>query len=112
MLLEIARTFATMYVGAKLSKDLFNLILKKVMKAPVNLYFDITPMNKIIGYFTGDCDQCDKHLWRALDWSTRTLVDSGSKLILACFFSPWLAVVALVNSWLIWKLSEYTKDGK
>jgi len=56
MLLEIVRTFITMFVGAKLSKDLFDLILKKIMKAPVNLYFDITPMNKIIRYFTGDCD--------------------------------------------------------
>lgn len=56
MLLEIGRTFVTMYVGAKLSKDLFNLILKKIMKAPVNLYFDVTPMSKIAGYFSGDCD--------------------------------------------------------
>ena len=54
LVLDTIRQFITMYVGSRLSKDMFDLVLKRVMKAPVSRYFDITPMSKIIGYFTGD----------------------------------------------------------
>jgi N-acetylglutamate synthase/N-acetylornithine aminotransferase len=68
MLFDMACTFLTMYVGAQLSKDMFSNVLKKVMKAPVNLYFDITPIEKVIGFFTGDIDRCDRHFWGCLEW--------------------------------------------
>lgn len=64
----MACTFATMYIGAQLSKDMFSKILMKVMNAPVNIYFDVTPIEKVIGYFTGDIDRCDRHFWGCLEW--------------------------------------------
>ena len=66
LILDIGRTFVTMFVGARLSKKMFDLALERVMNAPVNLYFDVTPLSKVIGYFTGDMNNCDSHLWRAL----------------------------------------------
>ena len=112
MVLDIGRTFVTMFVGARLSKKMFDLALGKVMNAPVNLYFDITPMSKVTGYFTGDMNNCDSHLWRALQWLTRILVDSVSKISIAVYFSPPLAAMALLSSYVMHRLGEYTKIGK
>jgi len=59
MLLDMICDFAKLYIGSKFSTAMFKLIIKKVMNAPVNLYFDVTPMSKIMGYFTSDIDRCD-----------------------------------------------------
>ena len=83
--LDMACTFATMYIGAQLSKDMFSRILKKVMNAPVNLYFDITPIEKVIGYFTGDIDRCDRHFWGCLEWISHQLVDILTKVAVVIY---------------------------
>jgi len=112
LLLDMASTFLTIYIGSKLQKEMFQSTLKKVMKAPVNLYFDITPMEKVIGYFTGDIDRCDRHFWGCLEWASHTIVGFTTKIIAATYFSPILGVIIAFNSGVVYFYSQYTKLAK
>jgi len=91
---------------------MFNSMLKKVMKAPVNLYFDITPIDKVIGYFTGDIDRCDRHFWGCLEWISHVCVDTITKVGIACYFSPILGVAILLNFGIVHYYSKYTAPTK
>jgi hypothetical protein len=33
------------------SRTFFNMMLERVMHAPINLYFDVTPVGRILGIF-------------------------------------------------------------
>jgi len=43
-----------------MAKKLHSELLERVIKAPVNLYFDITPLGKLIDNFTSDIGRADR----------------------------------------------------
>jgi len=96
LLLDMICDFAKLYVGAQFSKKMFSIILQKIINAPVNLYFDITPMSKIKGYLTSDIDRCDRHFWGYFEWVSNTLIDAVTKIIIASYFSPILGVLIVM----------------
>lgn len=113
MTFDMMCTFLTMYVGAQLSKDMFDNILRKVMRAPVNLYFDVTPIEKVIRYFTGDIERCDRHFWGCLEWISHTVLDTVTKVSIACYFSPVLGIAIAANAGIVHYYGKYvdaTKD--
>ena len=105
--MKLVVTLVTVYVGARLSKAMFKNILKKVMKAPINLYFDITPMSKVMGYFTSDIDNVDKHLWAMLSWVSSTVINCLIKIGIATYFSPALGVFIVCNFFLVKRYRNY-----
>jgi len=112
MLMKLVVTLVTVYVGAKLSKTMFRNILKKVMKAPINLYFDITPMAKVMGYFTNDIDNVDKHLWGMISWVSSSVIECFTKIAIATYFSPVLGLFTIINFFVLQKYRNYIKATK
>jgi ABC-type multidrug transport system fused ATPase/permease subunit len=112
MLMKLVVTLITVYVGAKLSKTMFRNILKKVMKAPINLFFDITPMSKVMGYFTRDIDQIDSHLFSLLSWVSTTVINCFTKIAIATYFSPALGLFTVLNFFILQKYRTYIKATK
>ena len=82
------------------------------MKAPVNLYFDVTPIEKVIGYFTGDIDRCDRHFWGCLEWMSHEVIDTASKVMIACYFSPPLGIFIVINMAVVHYYGNYTEATK
>ena len=81
-----------------------------MINAPVNTYFDVTPMSKIMGYFTEDIDRCDRHFWGCFEWVSHTVIDCVTKVCIAMYFSPVLGIVILVNFYILHRYSAYTKQ--
>ena len=79
-----------------------------MINAPVNLYFDITPMSKIMGYFTGDIDRCDQHFWGCFEWVSHEVIDCITKVCIATYFSPQLGFFIGINFAVLYKYSAYT----
>jgi hypothetical protein len=38
-------------------------MLDRILHAPINLFYDVTPVSRVIGYFTGDIRALDAHLF-------------------------------------------------
>jgi hypothetical protein len=46
--MDIGRWIVMVYIGGRMAKKLHRELLQKVMNAPVNLYFDVTPVGKLL----------------------------------------------------------------
>ncbi|CAK4629763.1 unnamed protein product [Aphanomyces euteiches] len=56
------RTIYLLFLSIKCSMTLHSKLLAKVIQAPVNTFFDITPVGRILNRFSGDLDQVDSQL--------------------------------------------------
>jgi len=53
------RYFYTTRCAIKSSRAIHEEMLSKVLNAPVNLYFDVTPIGRILNKFSKDLDVAD-----------------------------------------------------
>ncbi|DBA04368.1 TPA: hypothetical protein N0F65_002130 [Lagenidium giganteum] len=58
----LGRGLLLMEVCMRSAKNLHNELFRRVLSAPVNLYFDITPVGRILNRFSNDLDQMDANL--------------------------------------------------
>ena len=49
-----ARTAITYYYSIKADRKLHEHMIEKVTNAPINLYFDVTPIGRVLNKFSGD----------------------------------------------------------
>lgn len=52
-----------MYAGLKVGKKLHNELIAYVFRAPINLFFDITPLGKILNRFSKDMAVIDEQIY-------------------------------------------------
>ena len=64
LLLYNGRDVVSVVMGQRMSSKLHTLLIRKVMKAPINLFFDVTPLGHLISSFTTDLDRCDKDFYQ------------------------------------------------
>jgi len=48
----------------KAQNEVYSSMLERLIKSPVNLYHDITPISRILGYFNSDIHVLDAHMFR------------------------------------------------
>jgi len=102
--MDIGRWISLVYIGAGMSRQLHNRLLNRVLKAPVNLYFDITPIGKLLKHFTEDIGRCDRAFFWHINWVFDCVGDCAFKIGLACLFSPWMGLVVAVNMYLLYQV--------
>ena len=81
----------------KTSKFIHNSLITQVFQAPINLFFDITPIGKILNRFSRDLSVVDEQIF--FDFGT----------ILACFYNALaaLAVAGFAVPWMLILISFY-----
>ena len=57
-----ARVAILLFGSLKATKILHNKIFAKVIRAPINIYFDVTPIGKILNRFSKDLQVLDNQL--------------------------------------------------
>ncbi|GAB9476483.1 Abc transporter c family member 2, partial [Globisporangium polare] len=60
--LTIARSLLMIESCIRSAKHIHDELFRRVLQAPVNLYFDITPVGRILNRFSNDLDQLDANL--------------------------------------------------
>lgn len=95
-----------------MAKKLHRELLKKVMNAPVNLYFDVTPVGKLLSNFTSDIGRTDRAFFWHVNWVLDSVSDCIIKIGLAMYFSPYMLIPVTINLWLLYGLQDYTFNGK
>jgi len=60
--LLLGRVLVFMHVSTLAARNFHNNIFKAVLRAPVNLFFDVTPTGEILNRFAADLDHVDKDL--------------------------------------------------
>ena len=85
LFLRVVRDFCMDMKKKHIGRNMHKKILRKVLQAPVNLFFDVTPIGKILSIFNGDLDvfygEILNPLGNIFDMSAHILV------VLASFFA-------------------------
>lgn len=110
--MEIGRWIFMCYIGGNMARGLHKKLLNRVMNAPVNLYFDITPAGKLQTNFTKDIGRTDRAFFWHINWVFDSIADCGFKILLALYFSPFMAIPLSINIFFLKKLRDYVKGGK
>jgi ABC-type multidrug transport system fused ATPase/permease subunit len=69
---------------------MFQDLLSKVTKAPVNLFFDVTPMGKLMSNFTSDINKTNSRFFDPVNWVFKSVFDVLIKIGFALYFSPFM----------------------
>ena len=59
-LLVFVRTNIQVFAGLRVGKKLHNILIAYVFRAPINLFFDVTPIGKILNRFSKDLAVIDE----------------------------------------------------
>ena len=89
-------------------KTIHNKYLNMVFSAPVNVYFDITPLPKILNRFSKDLSMMDESLWLSFSSLLGCAYIVLSSLIVAGIAVYWMIIVVCVFAVLAFWLFSYT----
>lgn len=76
------RIFTSLFANLKCARNLHESMIAKIMNAPINLFFDVTPIGKILNRFSKDLDTLES-LGYYTSWIQYTLFVVLSALIIA-----------------------------
>jgi len=55
----LGRALMLVELAVRSSSNLHNELFRQVLRAPITLYFDVTPIGRILNRFSNDLDQVD-----------------------------------------------------
>lgn len=90
--LTIGRGLILMEACVRSSKNLHDELFRRVLRAPVNLFFDVTPTGRILNRFSNDLDQVDSVLPIQYQTMLQTLAILIGCLVVSALASYWIIV--------------------
>jgi ABC-type multidrug transport system fused ATPase/permease subunit len=110
--IEIGRWLIMVHIGASMSRQMHNTLLRRVLNAPVSLYFDVTPLGKLTKYFTSNIGRLDRAFFWHIQWVGDTLAGFIVKIAFACYLCPQISAVVAVNAFFLYCLTDRISQGK
>ncbi|GAB9477870.1 Multidrug resistance-associated protein abc superfamily, partial [Globisporangium polare] len=74
------------------SKNLHNELFRRVLGAPVNTYFDVTPVGRILNRFSNDLDQVDSTLPQTYQMLLQNVALLFGCLVVSSASSYWIGI--------------------
>jgi len=101
------------FVAMRSCRSMHLVVLRKILLAPINIFFDVTPSGRILNRFSGDIDKVDDKLPEQL-MTLLTLVFSATLSVLLCLMSaPFVIVGALIIFYVFFRIvSFYQKSAR
>ena len=90
------RVGVLMLAQLKTSKFLHNNLITRVFQAPVNLFFDITPIGKILNRFSRDLSVVDEQIFFDFGTILACFYSALSALVVAGFAVPWMLILIVI----------------
>ncbi len=77
----------------KVSSVLHNRLVSQVFRAPINLFFDVTPIGKILNRFSKDLAIIDEQLFFDFGTFLAQTYQAFAALLVAGLVVPWIIIV-------------------
>jgi len=91
-ILTAARGLLVMESCIRSARNLHDELFRRVLRAPVNRYFDVTPVGRILNRFSNDLDQMDSVLPQQYQITFQNLSMCISCLVVSAIASYWIGV--------------------
>ena len=99
------------YAGLKVGKKLHNQLIAYVFRAPINLFFDVTPIGKILNRFSKDIAVIDEQIYFNMAAFLVCLWQSIACLVVASVAVPYILAVIFFFIILSVCLFKYAMKG-
>ena len=104
-----------MYAGVTVAQEVHNMMMGFIFRAPINLFFDVTTIGKILNRFSRDLDVMDFGIFFAFGGIIVLIWQSITCLFVAAFAAPYILVVIAVfvvfSIWLFnYSMEAYTES--
>ncbi|KUF99862.1 hypothetical protein AM588_10010321 [Phytophthora nicotianae] len=90
--LTLGRALYLTETCVRTSKNLHNELFRRVLSAPVNRYFDVTPVGRVLNRFSNDLDQVDSVLPKDYQIVAQHASMALGSFVVSAFVSYWIAV--------------------
>mmetsp|Transcript_96927 Transcript_96927/g.133500 ORF Transcript_96927/g.133500 Transcript_96927/m.133500 type:complete len:159 (+) Transcript_96927:2931-3407(+) len=90
------RVVSLLIMSLKVAKTLHNDIVTKVLQAPINLFFDVTPVGKILNLLTKDLAIMDINLCMSVGDFLGTCYLALASLLVATLAVPWILIAIIL----------------
>ena len=87
------RVAVLMTSGLRVSQKIHNKLIKLVFNAPINLFFDVTPIGKILNRFSKDLSVVDEQLFYDFGSFMSQIYQAMASLLVAVIVAPSIIVV-------------------
>ncbi|ETN09437.1 hypothetical protein PPTG_11833 [Phytophthora nicotianae INRA-310] len=93
------------------SRNMHDELFRRVLKAPVTRYFDVTPMGQILNRFSNDLDQMDSILPQEYQLLLQNVSLAFGALIVSAFASYWIGVAYIPIFLIFLYIGQYFKKS-
>ncbi|KAG7393081.1 hypothetical protein PHYPSEUDO_012416 [Phytophthora pseudosyringae] len=90
--LTLGRGFMMTEACVRSAKNLHDELFERVLSAPINRYFDVTPIGRILNRFSNDLDQMDSVLPQQYQMMFQNVAVSVGSLVVSAVSSYWICV--------------------
>ena len=103
--LVVGRSFMFMRVAIQCSRNLHHELFRRVLRAPITRFFDITPVGRVLNRFSRDLDQVDTILPEFfLQFLQNAFVVLG--VFIVCAFASWWIVLTYIPMIVLFVLTK------
>ena len=88
----VIRVVSLLFMSLKVAKTAHNHILQLVLQSPINLFFDVTPIGKILNRFTKDLQCLDNVLCFNVGSFFACFYQALASLIVAGYSVPYVLI--------------------
>lgn len=74
------------------------------MNAPINLFFDVTPIGKILNRFSRDLDMIDDEITFTISWCSQVVWGAMISLFVIVYAIPYILVIEALYVYLMIRL--------
>ena len=89
----LTSVFIYLYHSIQASAAIHSKLLKNLIQAPVNLFFDVTPVGRILKRFSGDMSKIDEQLSEGLTKVLFSIISTFSIIIMTVIYAPYLVIL-------------------
>ncbi|KDO19675.1 hypothetical protein SPRG_14755 [Saprolegnia parasitica CBS 223.65] len=107
VLMVWGRSWYTLVLAVQCSKHLHQHLFTKVLSAPVNTFFDLTPVGRILNRFSSDLDQVDSQLPFFGILFLQFLFQILAVALVCAATSPFILILYLPLVYLFYKIQVY-----
>lgn len=90
------RVASLLLMSLKVARVLHNDLVTKVLQAPINLFFDVTPVGKILNLLTKDLMIMDLNLCLSIGDFLGTCYLALASLLVATLAVPWMLIAIVI----------------
>ncbi|OQR85599.1 ATP-binding Cassette (ABC) Superfamily, partial [Achlya hypogyna] len=107
VLMVWGRSLYTLVLAVNCSKNLHEKLFQRVISAPVNSFFDVTPVGRILNRFSSDLDQVDSQLPFFGLMTLQFLFQIVAIVIICAVSSPYILLVYLPLVLVFYQIQVY-----